>query len=485
MNDIISTFNDLYYKIQISHNICLADVRNICLKSYNNSVVCDVDGGAPEIYYEILERDCGHFAVLKIERNSHEIIYESVNADFVAIALFLFLSRHQIKKTDNDIEIEEFIKKEIAHGNIDLARQVIAENFGEKTISDIGTIAEKLGFKMQDKTTLRQSSLIIDACEAFGYEIEPNVNVDQKPYKKNLKVMIYKSQFPIKLSPIDYHMAALFTDIGLKIALEDNELLPIEMSYIENYIKKEFTLSPSERLRLQMRTELIVHTKEINTNDTIKKLIKMLNDSSKETVSKFIISVAKVDGIIKDSELKILQKIFKQLGLSEDYLNSSLSELINNTEEVVIVEKGTGTKRKGSKIPTNIELNEKVELKLNAEKLEKIKINTSEIHSVLQEIFAEEQAEILKAEPIETANSEDMDKTKIENGLQNIVNIIIEKENWTRNELLNVIQNKGMMLSSTIDEINEWSNEEFGDFLVEEDDDVYLVNKDVVSLIKK
>ena len=135
MNDIISTFNDLYYKIQISHNICLADVRNICLKSYNNSVVCDVDGGAPEIYYEILERDCGHFAVLKIERNSHEIIYESVNADFAAIALFLFLSRHQIKKTDNDIEIEEFIKKEIAHGNIDLARQVIAENFGEKTIS--------------------------------------------------------------------------------------------------------------------------------------------------------------------------------------------------------------------------------------------------------------------------------------------------------------------------------------------------------------
>ena len=98
-----------------------------------------------------------------------------------------------------------------------------------------------------------------------------------------------------------------------------------------------------------MRTELIVHTKEINTNDTIKKLIKMLNDSSKETVSKFIISVAKVDGIIKDSELKILQKIFKQLGLSEDYLNSSLSELINNTEEVVIVEKGPGQREKGRK----------------------------------------------------------------------------------------------------------------------------------------
>lgn len=42
-----------------------------------------------------------------------------------------------------------------------------------------------------------------------------------------------------------------------------------------------------------------------------------------------------------------------------------------------------------------------------------------------------------------------------------------------------------MMLSSAIDEINEWSEEEYGDFLVEEDDNVYIVNEDVVNLIRK
>ena len=161
-------------------------------------------------------------------------------------------------------------------------------------------------------------------------------------------------------------------------------------------------------------------------------------------------------------------------------------EDIKNLEELEVeFEEAVRTQNIDMLLKKDIEFHECIFKAANNKKLEKIKINTSEIHSVLQEIFAEEQAEILKAEPIETANSEDMDKTKIENGLQNIVNIIIEKENWTRNELLNVIQNKGMMLSSTIDEINEWSNEEFGDFLVEEDDDVYLVNKDVVSLIKK
>lgn len=358
-------------------------------------------------------------------------------------------------------------------------------NFGEKSISNIETIANKLGFKMQDKATLRQSTLIVDACEALGYEIEPNANIDKKPYKKDTMVSIYKNQHPKNLSTIDYQIASLFTDIGYQIALEDNELLQVEIAYIENYIKKEFNLSPSERYRLQMRGELLGHTKEINTNDTVKKLIKMLEDSEKETIAKYMISVAMADGIVKDSELKILQKIFKQLDLSEDYLNSTLSELINSADEVVVVEKGVATKKKGSKIPKNIESDERIELKLDVEKLEKIKINTSEIHNVLQEIFADEQAEVLKSEPIETVSSEDENKKEIESGLLGIVNIIIDKESWTRNELLNIIQNKCIMLSSAIDEINEWSEEEYGDFLVEEDDDVYIVNEDVVNLIKK
>ncbi len=358
-------------------------------------------------------------------------------------------------------------------------------DFGEKAISDVGTIAENLGFKIQDKATLRQSTLIVDACEALGYEIEPNVNIDKKPYKKDTLVSIYKSQYLEKLSPIDYQIASLFTDIGYQIALEDKELLQVEIAYIENYIKKEFNLSPSERYRLQMRGELLVHTKAINTSETVKKLIKMLDDTGKETIAKYIISVAMADGIVKDSELKILQKIFKQLDFSDDYLNSTLSELINSNDDVVTVEKGTSIMKKGSKIPTEIETDEKVELKLDTEKLEKIKINTSEIHNVLQEIFADEQTEVLKSEPIETVSLEDEDKTEMESGLQSIINIIIKKGNWTRNELLNIIQNKGVMLSSAIDEINEWSEEEYGDFLVEEDNDVYIVNEDVVNLIRK
>ena len=470
----------------------LSDRKNELLSYYFSKIIEELDEN--EIYTTKLQ-NYSYYMAMGYYRTTNSVAYNAIIP-----ATKLKRSWNQARKIIKD-EIKQTVKKfdssaeplteieKLAYlpsklrSNINYSFNIF--DFEEKAISDVGTIAEKLGFKIQDKATLRQSTLIADACEALGYEIEPNVNIDKKPYKKDILVSIYKSQYPKKLSPIDYQIASLFTDIGYQIALEDNELLQVEIAYIENYIKKEFNLSPSERYRLQMRGELLVHTKEINTSETIKKLIKMLDDSGKETIAKYIISVAMADGVVKDSELRILQKIFKQLDFSEDYLNLTLNELINNADDVVVVEKGTTTKKKGSKIPTNIETEEKIELKLDTEKLEKIKINTSEIQNVLQEIFADEQAEVLKSEPPETVSAENEDKVEIENGLQGIINIIIEKENWTRNELLNIIQNKGVMLSSAIDEINEWSEEEYGDFLVEEDDDVYIVNEEVVNLIKK
>lgn len=470
----------------------LSDRKNELLSYYFDKILEGLDEG--EIYTTKLQ-NYNYYMAMGYYRTTNPISYEAI-----VPSTKLKRSWNQARKIIKD-EIKQSVKKfdssadplteieKLAYlpsklrNNINYSNDKF--NFGEKSISNVGVIAENLGFKIQDKATLRQSTLIVDACKALGYEIEPNVNIDKKPYKKDTLVSIYKSQYPEKLSPIDYQIASLFTDIGYQIALEDKELLQVEIAYIENYIKKEFNLSPSERYRLQMRGELLVHTKAINTSETIKKLIKMLDDTGKEIIAKYIISVAIADGIVKESELKILQKIFKQLDFSEDYLNLTLSELVNGAEEVVVIEKGTETKKKGSKIPTNIETEEKVELKLDTEKLEKIKINTSEIHNVLQEIFADEQTEVLKSEPIETVSLEDEDKIEMESGLQSIINIIIEKGNWTRNELLNIIQNKGVMLSSAIDEINEWSEEEYGDFLVEEDNDVYIVNEDVVNLIRK
>ena len=366
-------------------------------------------------------------------------------------------------------------------------------HFEDKTISSIETIAEKLGFKPEDKITLQQSCFIADACEALGYDIEPSASLTKKSYKKDTEVIVYKSPYTGQELSQNYPAAALFTDLGLKIALEDNEVLPSELSALDTYIQKEFNLSPAEHCRLQQREALSIHTGQTGSADAIKKLIKTLTESGRKTIAKFIISIAKADGIIKHDELKSLQKCFKQLGLSEEDLNSSLSELADNTAENIIIEKVSHQKEKGTRAPARPDYTVPIELKIDPKRLEAIKINTSEIHTVLEEIFTEEQKEQKdQSEPLaeaeenmtESMAQEENNGAETENLLPDIITRILEKESWSREELLNIIQNTGKMLASTIDEINAWSEEKYGDFLIEEEDSLYLVNEDVAELIK-
>lgn len=128
---------------------------------------------------------------------------------------------------------------------------------------------------------------------------------------------------------------------------------------------------------------------------------------------------------------------------------------------------------------------EKIKLQLNSEKLAKVQINTAEIHTVLQKIFGEEQEEARQSEPKEETVPEENEQNQPGNDLQNIITVLLEKENWTRNELLNIIQDKGLMLNSLLDQINEWAENEYGDFLIEEDENSYTINSDVAELIKQ
>lgn len=194
-----------------------------------------------------------------------------------------------------------------------------------------------------------------------------------------------------------------------------------------------------------------------------------------------------------DKNKELYEKIKNNFSIiiykNKNQLNFLLPKFKNEyVDKTVLIKKSNQVEKKGSKIPANIEINEKNELNLNTEKLEKIKANTLEIHNVLQKIFIDKDLEVSEVKYTEYSakitSFERVQKVEVKNDLQNIINILIKKEKWTYNELFNIIKNKGLMLNNIIDEINEWSDEEFGDFLVEEDDDTYTINGDIVNLIK-
>lgn len=420
--------------------------------------------------------------------NVIQIPYESLSPTYKAKKIYthaLTIIKEEIKQpiknfansSDPLTEIEKYLALPET-----LKREITPQklfNFKDYTITNIENIANILGFPLESTITFRQSIFIAEACESLGYEIEPSTIITQKVYKKDSMVILYENQFIKKLPSEQYEIASLFTDIGYKIALEDAELLQIETHSIDNYIKNNFNLSPAEQYRLQMRGELIAHTKKIPADNTIKRLIKTTNSNINETIIQFVLAIASSDGIIKEKEFRLLQKIAKQLTVSEEQLKTILTQFLDTAKTPVVFE------QENSQISAVAKPAEEIKLQLNTEKLAKVQINTAEIHTVLQEIFGEEQAEAIKSEPQETDIPEEDEQNQPDNDLQTIITTLLEKENWTRSELMNIIQNKGIMLNSLLDQINEWAENEYGDFLIEEEDTIYTINSDVAELIKQ
>jgi len=352
------------------------------------------------------------------------------------------------------------------------------ENIGIKSISEI---LEKFELPIQEKKlTQRQSDFIAEAVEVLGYIIEPDSRLSKQAYKPDMKANIFKNELRSQnIVSESYIMPSIMLDLGFKIALEDNELLESEINYIKNFLYERFPLTQIDRIRLDKRIELLTRTREIGTNDLIKRLLS--DNKNLEMISKFLISTAAADGIVKPVEYILLKKLFKQLDLTEEYLNNLLTEL-SSEDESVIIQKSTGTQKRGSKIPeAPTENKEHIEFILDKEKLLNIMIDTSHVKKTLQDIFADENADNIEPQ----ANEDKIDvAVNLPKVYLDIIDVLITNAEWSSAEMMNMVQNKGLMLNSVIDKINEWSDEEFGDFLIEEDENLYLINQDVVKFLE-
>ncbi len=394
-----------------------------------------------------------------------------------------------IKKFDNsgneltDIEKYVYLPEILRKDFTSLNETVQLENDSVKTISEL---IKSLNLSIPENITQRQSEFIAETCEAFGYCIEPDARHIQKAYKKDSKVIIFEKKFKtIDVNLQTYIVPSVLLDLGFRIALEDEELLDVETKYILDFIFGKFPLNQLERQRLQYRAKLIKETSDAGTTDLIKKLLEKSTSDNLDMICKFLVSVAAADGIIKSKEFSLLKKCFSQLGLAEEYLNNLLSEL-SISDDPIIIQKASEPKKKGSKIQKqDIEIEPKEEIKfvLNKEKVSNILIDTSQVQKTLNEIFTDEIAHTPEEEDSGETN------TKFEGDLEpayfNILKIVVEKPQWSSRELMTLVQNLGLMLNSTIDKINEWSDEEFGDFLIEEEDNLYLINQDILTIMNK
>jgi hypothetical protein len=178
--------------------------------------------------------------------------------------------------------------------------------------------------------------------------------------------------------------------------------------------------------------------------------------------------------------VQFLEKLYKALKLNMGDLSRDLEEDIwNGKDKIRGVERKAG-KGGGEKITKII---------LDQQKIHKLREDTEHVSKMLSTIFTgndvedAQRIEELSGAEIEKKEGESKTLPGLDASLDALLQLIITKENWEREELENMVKEFDLMFDGAIETINEKSFDLFGEPLIEVDDGI-TVNMEIVKKFK-
>lgn len=320
----------------------------------------------------------------------------------------------------------------------------------------------------RDSFGKRETTALAQLLAKMGVGMEPDARFGNLLPKPGQEVVLFKMSDKSPSSPSkEYAAATILLHLAIAVANADGSLAPEEERHLEEHLEVWLHLSPDERIRLKAHTQWLL-TSFPGLNG-IKKRLELLNPSQKESIGKFLISVAQADGYIDPTEIKILSKIYELLGLDARNLYSHAHSAA--VEPVVV--QAADIVRQGYVIPTPLVMKPAEGVFLDMSSVEAKLAETVAVSALLNNIFTDYEPVAVQPIPVQ----EFTDSTVIP-GLDAetsaFMRILAAKLMWARKELESLAAEKNLMLDGMLDSINDASFDHFGGPFFEGDDPIEI-----------
>lgn len=335
----------------------------------------------------------------------------------------------------------------------------------------LSSLGAKTAFT-KDKTVLLARTL-----ESANVGLEPDVLGGAKVPKPEEKVVLFA------LPPSDpqprangpYLAAALTLQLASAVASADGEFGTKEMSHLRETVLSWSHLTPSQTRRLLAHLRLLMQAPASLTS--LKKKFEPLDLPVRETVASFMATVAQSDGVVSPAEVKMLERVYKALGVDSKKVFSDVHAV------------AAGTKPTAAAVA-------KVEesgFKLDPARVAELQKDTEKVSALLANIFteAQERADEAAAESVEVElETEATESTESPKGLLGLdeahsalARMMLSRPQWSREELLDVAADLDLMLDGALEHINEAAFEAH-DMALFEGDDPVTVNAEILEKVE-
>lgn len=321
------------------------------------------------------------------------------------------------------------LKTRIGNGVIEMPFQELLNALGAKSAFN------------RDKTV----SLAL-ALQAANVGFEPDILADARAPKAEETVVLFSLPLPEQQSRANgpYLAAALTLQLASAVAYADGEFSNREMGHLSETVLSWKHLNPGHTQRLLARLRLLAQAPVSLT--TLKKKFEPLDQNMKETIAAFMATVAQSDGEVSPAEVKMLQKVYKALGVDSTKVFADLHAVAIGTKATAVT-------------TANVE---ESGLKLDPARIAALQKDTEKVSMLLANIFteAEEPAPLLVVTPADVETEDE--STHAPTGLLGLdeahsafARLLLSRPEWSREELFDVAADLELMLDGALEHISE------------------------------
>lgn len=319
-----------------------------------------------------------------------------------------------------------------------------------------------------------QSTLTKDRAQAFARALE-SVNIGMEPdilggakVPKPTEPIVLFSIPPVEVvsrTTPSYQAAALTLQLSAALATADGDFNAREISHLRSQIQSWSHLTPNHVRRLTAHLRLLMAAPV--SLAVIKKRLEPIDGSAREAIAAFMATVAQSDGAVSPAEVKMLEKLYKVIGVEPAKVFGAVHAVAAGKPVAVATPATVGGFR------------------LDAERIAVLQRETEKVSALLAGIFQEDPAP--EASDVE---AEGPDVSPEGSGLLglaepycSLARFVLSRPQWTRAELMDAAADLELLLDGALEHINEAAFEQY-DMALIEDGEPMTVNAEVLKKIE-
>jgi uncharacterized tellurite resistance protein B-like protein len=345
-------------------------------------------------------------------------------------------------------------------------------------VMPLGELSTALGG--EGNLTRNKARALAHALQEVRIGMEPDILAGARTPKADDKIILFRSDpedASLRESSV-YRAASVSLDFACSVAMADGKPHPNELQLLMKQIEGWAHLSNAQRKRLRARLRMAIDAPP--TLASLRAKLDEIPADGRRAIAHLMATLAHADGVVTPDEVKLLEKIYKVLGLDSKAVYSDLH--VQAMEPSPTGEAPSTVPNAKATVEKEVTATEG--FSLDMERIAELQRETAHVSELLSKVFTEET-------PVSQDIQEERDEASsiIEPGPLGLdpehsvfLRLIMTRDSWPRQELADAAADMELMLDGAIERINDAAFEHFDAPLLEGDDPIE-VSRDVVDKV--